>query len=219
MNTDAPPPQIPDISEPSLAVDLSAGSIESSPSRAPDATPPATPELLSPPDFIPDPLAGTDGGPGGMSTLVPAKNNAAPDEAHLPPGAVMEEEPVAFDPAVIAALANDPAKRRELEHAHSLAREMFYTTVDKVYSMLSTATVPRSAASVPQKPTGPTHIRMLMVAQRQGEMLSKERRAVAEGIVVGSLMNVDNPQWNPSMPETGKTTSPSAMATLLRMEL
>ncbi|MEC4717604.1 hypothetical protein RY831_00415 [Noviherbaspirillum sp. CPCC 100848] len=219
MNMDAPLPQIPDTSDPSLAFDPSPGSIESSPLQAPEAAPPATPELLSPPDFNPTPLAGADGDPAEMPSPMPATNNAAADEAHPPPGTVMEEEPVAFDPAVIAALANDPVKRRELEHAHSLAKDMFYTTVDKVYSMLSAATVPRSAASAPHERTGPTHIRMLMVAQRQGEMLSKERRMVAEGIVVGSLMNIDNPQWNPSMPETGKTTSPSAMATLLRMEL
>lgn len=217
MNLDAQPPRIPDIAD-QPTVDLSAGSIESSPVHAPDAAPPEIPEPLSlpQPDFMPPALGGPDDAPGKPPLPAQAMSSAAADEAHQPPAATMEEELGPFDPAVIAALAADPARRRDLEHMHSLARNLFHTTVDKVYSMLPSRTATRSATPLPKEPA---NIRMLMVAQRQAEMLSAERRAVAEGIVVGCLINVDNPQWDPMVPETGKAQCQSAMATLLRMEL
>lgn len=213
MNSEAQLPRIPDGSE-SPAVDLSAGTIESSPLHAPDAAPPAVAETPSPPGFIPPAL----GGPDDMKLPLPAAagHHAASDEAHQPQSATMEEEPAAFDPAVFAAFAADPANRRELEHMHAQAKNLFHATVDKVYSMLSPGTVTRPASPVPE---ATANIRMLMVAQRQAEIQSRERRAVAEGIVVGSLINVDNPRWNPMAPETGDTEAQSAVAALLRMEL
>ncbi|WP_151635919.1 hypothetical protein [Noviherbaspirillum aerium] len=215
MNLDAQPPRIPDSAD-QPTVDLSAGSMESSPLHAPNAAPPEIPESLQPPDFMPPALGGPDDDPGKPPLPAQTMGNAAVDEAHQPPSATIVEELAPFDPAVIAALAADPARRRELEHMQSLARNMFHATVDKVYAMLPSRTATRSATPLPKEPA---NIRRLMVAQRQAEMLSAERRAVAEGIVVGCLINVDNPQWDPMVPETGKAQSQSAMATLLRMEL
>lgn len=214
MNIEAQLPRIPDGSE-SPAVDLSGGTIESSPLHAPDAAPPAVAETLSPPGFIPPALGGPDDD---MKLPLPAAagHHAASDEAHQPPSATMEEEPASFDPAIFTAFAADPANRRELEHMHAQAKKLFHATVDKVYSMLSPGTVTRPASPVPE---ATANIRMLMVAQRQAEIQSRERRAVAEGMVVGSLLNVDNPRWNPMAPETGAAGTQSAVAALLRMEL
>jgi hypothetical protein len=219
VNTNFPAPDVPDLPnmpDSSIAFDSSVGSIESVPISASGRNEPTIPAFDSLPDFVPPAVGAAGLVPGPLPFSAPAGDKPAGTAFDSSPVEAMKRESDGFDPGVIAALAAEPTTRRELGRLHTQTSNVLFTAIDEVYGMLAPDTKPRSSTLLP---TGPTNIRALMVAQRQGEIMSKERRALAEGIVMGSLINVDNPQWTPGDAATCKPVSQSALAALMRMNL
>jgi hypothetical protein len=56
----------------------------------------------------------------------------------------------------------------------------------------------------------------LQAAGREREKLAKQRRELAEAMVIGALLNSDNPDWNPLDPSTGKSSGGSLLLALLK---
>ncbi len=56
----------------------------------------------------------------------------------------------------------------------------------------------------------------LQAASREREKLAKQRRELAEAMVIGALLNSDNPGWNPLDPSTGKSSGGSLLLALLK---
>jgi hypothetical protein len=50
---------------------------------------------------------------------------------------------------------------------------------------------------------------------RNREAAAKERRELAQELVIGALVNLDNPGWNPLDPSTSKSASSSSFLALL----
>lgn len=59
----------------------------------------------------------------------------------------------------------------------------------------------------------------LQAAGREREKLAKQRRELAEAMVMGALFNIDNPNWNPLDPSTGKSSGGSLLLALLKTSI
>ena len=56
----------------------------------------------------------------------------------------------------------------------------------------------------------------LCSAARQREGLARQRRELAEAMVIGALLNSDNLDWNPLDPASGRSDSKSILLALLK---
>ncbi|HEX7982001.1 MAG TPA: hypothetical protein VF616_00655 [Duganella sp.] len=56
----------------------------------------------------------------------------------------------------------------------------------------------------------------LQAAGREREKLAKQRRELAEAMVIGALLNSDNPNWDPLDPSTGNSDGGSLLLALLK---
>lgn len=219
-NLDLPVPQLPSMSndtEPFQVADIAAGNIKSLPLHVSDTessmidAPPDLSELIyasvGEAEFASTPLP-VDVPVGGQ----PKENAPNPLTARA-----LDEQASRYNPAIIAASATDPMNRLKLEQLQAETGKLLLTTIDEVYAMLvPDQTTPRASLSLT---SGPTSIRNLMAEQRRGEIMSTSRREIAEGIVIGSLLNVDNPQWNPTDPATCNESSSSILAAVLQLDL
>jgi hypothetical protein len=59
----------------------------------------------------------------------------------------------------------------------------------------------------------------LAAASRDRESAAKQRRELAQDLVIGALINLNNPDWNPLDPSTSKDESSSAIMSLLNLQL
>lgn len=127
-----------------------------------------------------------------------------------------EDGAPSFDPAMLDALAADPIARRQLDYLRAQAAEKLSTLTDHVCAMLA----PEEKATSPSLPSsGPMNIRSLMAISRNGERSGRERRELAQGLVFGSVLNLDNPDWKPE-DAAGKTPSEkNLLSALLQMEI
>jgi len=120
-----------------------------------------------------------------------------------------------FDPAMLNALAADPIAARTLDYLRTQTADKLAALTDQVFSMLAPEEKPALSKSLP---TGPTNIRTLMAASRNSELSAGIRRELAEGLVTGSVINLDNANWNPVDPASSTPDEKNLMCALLQMK-
>lgn len=217
LNFDLPLPQVPSVSadtDPLQGADIEAGYIESAPLQVSRTNPSM---VIAPPrlsELMPASGDDLELASAPLPMLPPPGNEFTADARHPSRTMTTNGQSSHFDPAVIAAMATDPMHRLKLVQLHAQTSDLLLTTIDEIYTMLAPDALPRASA---QSPASPTSIRNLMKDQRRGEIMSKGRREVVEGIVMGSLLNVDNPEWNPTDPATCNESSTSALAAILQL--
>jgi hypothetical protein len=75
------------------------------------------------------------------------------------------------------------------------------------------------AAQEKKAPTGPISVLALAGAARQREAAGKKKREFAEYLVIGALMNRDNPDWDIFDPAAAAPPAqPNGMLALLKMK-
>lgn len=116
--------------------------------------------------------------------------------------------------AMIEKAATDPFTAKTLLALRKQAAEKMSDTVQRTLAKLNGI----GAAQEKKAPPGPTSVRALAGAARQREAAGKQKREFAEYLVIGALMNRDNPDWD--IFEPGAATPPSqpnGMLALLKM--
>lgn len=117
--------------------------------------------------------------------------------------------------AMIERAAKDPFTARALLHLQKQAAERMAEAVQQMTSKLSGI----SAAQEKKAPRGPISVVALASAARQREAAGKQKREFAEYLVIGALMNRDNPDWNIFDASAAPPTAPqSGFLQLLQMK-
>lgn len=127
----------------------------------------------------------------------------------MAPGAA----PEAFSDAELATLKarlqQDPAAAR----AFALVQKLGYEVLRK---LAQNAMAQLAAMELPQKTVdASTDWRRFSGLARDRESAAKERRDLAQDLVIGALVNIDNPDWNPLDPSTSRNSSSSSFLALL----
>jgi len=131
--------------------------------------------------------------------------------------AAHEGEPEVFSDADLAALMarlkQDPAAAR----AYALVQKRGFEVLRK----LARETVEKLAAMEPPKKAidAGTDWRRFSGLARERETVARERRELAQDLVIGALVNLDNPGWNPLDPSTSKDSASSTLLALLNPRL
>jgi hypothetical protein len=66
---------------------------------------------------------------------------------------------------------------------------------------------------------GPLNVRQLAGVARDRESVARHRRELAQDIVLGALVNLDNPDWDPMDPSTSKDTQGNAFISFLKQPI
>lgn len=94
--------------------------------------------------------------------------------------------------ALIARAENDPFAAKSVEYLQKQACERMSETVQQMLTKLNGI----GAAQEKKAPAGPISVVALASAARQREAAGKQKKEFAEYLVIGALMNRDNPDWN-----------------------
>jgi hypothetical protein len=127
--------------------------------------------------------------------------------------AMPDVESEAFTDAELAALRarleQDPAAAR----AFAVLQKQGFDVLRK---LARDAMATLAAMEVPQKTAdASTDWRRFTGLARDRENSAKERRELAQDLVIGALVNIDNPDWNPLDPSTSRDSSNSTFLALL----
>jgi hypothetical protein len=94
--------------------------------------------------------------------------------------------------AMIAKAGTDPFAAKALQHLQKQACDRMAEAVQQTLAKLNGI----GAAQEKKTPRGPISVLALAGAARQREAAGKHKRAFAEHLVIGALVNRDNPEWD-----------------------
>jgi len=116
-------------------------------------------------------------------------------------------ESAKLDPAMIAKTAADPNMAEAMTWLQCQAFDGLAAIIEKVAESLPIA---------PQQVnTKSKDFKQMSIASRHNAFAAKERYELAEAIVIGALLNRDNPDWNPMDPSTHRMDNQNALTQLL----
>lgn len=110
--------------------------------------------------------------------------------------------------ALFARAAADPATARALRYLRTQGINAVRALMKDVEASLAALEPPRAVTA-----TG-AGIRTLAGQARERETAARDRRELASELVLGALINIDNPDWDPLDPSTSKTTGAAELALL-----
>lgn len=150
-----------------------------------------------------------------MSTDIPANSLAAApsEEADIPPFHDLSNYPQ-LDVETLRELANDPEVAKKI----TVAQTELFAHIDKMADALSS-----DLAQYEQKDSmtfgNATAIRRLSMMSRQAATDAKSRRELAKQLLVASIINYGNLDWDPANPSTSWTAeqNPSTLLSLLML--
>jgi len=119
---------------------------------------------------------------------------------------------------IIEHARKDKFRARELEQL----RDKCCLFISEVMNEVNQALVEkekRTPALLRSKPEPADSAVSLRAEARQREQAAKERRELAEAMVIGALMNSGNPDWNPLDPSTSRSGTGSLLLALLKTSL
>jgi len=146
----------------------------------------------------------------------PPQMNEVPSAGPVAQPPMQADEAFDFDPAMLRALASDPSAARTLEHLRKQAADKLAELTDQAFAMLAQEEKQELLKSLSSKQVD---FRKLMAASRSRELDAQDRRDLAEALVTGSVINLDNTNWNPTDPESSISTEKSLIYALLQMEM
>lgn len=117
-----------------------------------------------------------------------------------------------FPPAVARLAAVMPMDRLRAFQADAL--RAFFATLEQMTEALARDVLDRPMASGEQAMGGAALAR----ASRRVSLDAKERREFASMLLIGALLNRENPDWNPADPCTDRANFDDPLVTLLRMD-
>jgi hypothetical protein len=94
--------------------------------------------------------------------------------------------------ALIERAGSDPIAAKSVQYLQKEVCERMTDAVQKMLAKLNGLT----AAQEKKHPAGPMSVAALASAARQREAAGKQKKEFAELLVIGALMNRDNPDWN-----------------------
>jgi hypothetical protein len=116
--------------------------------------------------------------------------------------------------ALIARAGQDPVAVQILSRMQGQGLKVLRELMDHVTRTLAALDTVKPAP--PAVRNGATQ---LAAASRDRESAAKQRRELAQDLVIGALVNLNNPDWNPLDPSTSKDESSSAIMSLLNLQL
>jgi len=125
------------------------------------------------------------------------------------PDAVLEEFSDAELAALKARLKQDPAGAHALMLIQKQGHEFLRNMANKV--MANLAAMEKTQKTVDAN----TDWRQFSGQARNRENAAKERRELAQDLLIGALVNLDNPDWDPLDPSTSKNPADSSILALL----
>lgn len=127
------------------------------------------------------------------------------------------EEPEAFSDAELAALKArlqaDPAAAQAFALVQKRGFELLRKLAKETMVKLAAMEPPQEAVDAC------TDWRRISGLARDRESVARERRLLAQNLVIGALVNFDNPGWDPLDPSTSKDSSSSTLLALLNPNL
>ena len=115
-----------------------------------------------------------------------------------------------LDAATLARMAADPTQAQALARLQNQAADTLSALIDQMAESLP--------ADAPPPAMG-MDVRALAAASRHTARGAQERRDLAEALVIGALLNGDNPGWDPSDPATHRPSLSSPFLQLLQLKL
>ncbi|EJL88984.1 hypothetical protein PMI16_02132 [Herbaspirillum sp. CF444] len=119
---------------------------------------------------------------------------------------------------IIEHARKDKFRARELEQLRDKCCLFISEVMNEVNQALAEKEK-RTPALLRSKPEPADSAVSLRTEARQREQAAKERRELAEAMVIGALMNSDNPDWNPLDPSTSRNGTGSLLLALLKTAL
>ena len=118
----------------------------------------------------------------------------------------------------VARLEADPRMQGRLDDLQDDACAAFSAIVDKTAAILLKGSTPAAQTSVPDLGVlpGPLAARLAMES-KQRQQAWQNARETAELLVIGTLLNQDNPDWDPADPASCRMTEQSTLLALLKL--
>lgn len=119
---------------------------------------------------------------------------------------------------IIEQARQDKFRARELEQLRDKCCQFISEVMNEVNQALADREK-RMPALLRSKPEQAGSAVSLRNEARQREQAAKERRELAEAMVIGALMNSGNPDWNPLDPSTSRSGTGSLLLALLKTSI
>jgi hypothetical protein len=114
--------------------------------------------------------------------------------------------------ALAVLVTEHPAAANSCAHLQVLGVTLLHKLIDDLTRKLA-----EQETGQPPAGQGGTDFRQLAAAARNRESDARERRALAQDLVLGAIINLDNPDWNPLDPATSRRAEDSALLAFLGM--
>lgn len=122
----------------------------------------------------------------------------------------------ALDKERLAGMASDPLLAEAIVSVQSQCSQAIDDTVDKVAKALMQGVKADEGDAAAKSGAGFSSLAAM--SQRRAQE-AKQHRELAQALVIGALLNHDNPDWDPFDPATHRPAQNSPLLTLLQLEL
>jgi hypothetical protein len=133
------------------------------------------------------------------------------------PQPTLDAQPEEFSDADFAALTarlrQEPAAAQAFAQLQKQGFEVLRKLAKEVMAKLAAMEPPQKAVDAG------TDWKRLSGLARDREIAARQRRELAQDLVLGTLVNLDNPDWNPLDPSTSKNAVDSTFLALLNPRL
>lgn len=145
-----------------------------------------------------------------MNSALDQTTSSAPSELEPAPPAVDQQQAL----ALLASLQADPFAAQKLEWMRKEVFNMISNLVREVAGMIPLDSPANGDAG--QKQLQANSVLALRTLSRQLESAGRERQDLAQQIVMGTLLNRNNPDWNPLDPSTDRSSRDSLIIALMQ---
>ena len=117
--------------------------------------------------------------------------------------------------ALLERAKSDPYAARELER---LRDEVFTAILEIIRETVSMLPRAQPGAEAGQQQLQANSVLALRNLSRQRESISRQRQELAEAMVMGALLNRNNPDWDPFDPTTERASQDSLILALMQVQ-
>lgn len=140
------------------------------------------------------------------------------EDAGLPNAELEQQPPALSDQEALAILVRAQQDPFMAEALLKLQRESFEYLENIIRETSNLLPLPESASGSAPAPGAMNSVAALRGQSRQRESVGRQRRELAEALVIGALINQDNPDWDPFDPSTCREPGENLILALLQMQ-
>lgn len=129
-----------------------------------------------------------------------------------------QQPPTSPDQEALAVLARAKEDPFMVEALLKLQKELFDMLGDIIHETSNSLQLPGTSAGTASAPGEVTSVVALRNQSRQRESSGRQKRELAEAMVIGALINRDNPNWDPFDPSTSQQPGENLILALLQMQ-